>query len=226
MPALSGYQPVSKDCEPILHTVSLVVTPLAAPPSAWIAARLTERFAAPGATPGGRSIALAMIITFAWAALVAPSIGVLFASLGLGWTLVCLARIDLVSFRLPDLFTLPLLGAGLAISTTLPDRPIIDHLVGAAIGWGALAVLGLAYRRWRGVDGIGLGDAKLLGAAGAWLGWRPLPSVVLIASAVAFVWVAFQAIRRGRAALSDRLAFGAPLCLAIWITWLHGALAF
>jgi leader peptidase (prepilin peptidase)/N-methyltransferase len=114
---------------------------------------------------------------------------------------------------------------GLGLSAVLPGRPLLDHLAGAAAGWGALAALAFAYRRLRGVDGIGQGDAKLLGAAGAWLGWRPLPSVILIACAVAFVWVGIQAVVRGRGALGDRLAFGAPLCLAIWIVWLHGPLA-
>jgi leader peptidase (prepilin peptidase)/N-methyltransferase len=166
-----------------------------------------------------------MVIVFVWAALMTPSMQVLGPSLGLGWALVCLTTIDLASFRLPDAFTFPLLAAGVGVAAWLPEPPLLDHLVGAAIGWGFLAVLGLAYRRLRGVDGIGLGDAKLLGAAGAWLGWRPLPSVVLIACATAFVWVGFQAIARGRTALADRLAFGAPLCLAIWIVWLHGPLS-
>ncbi len=198
---------------------------LAAPPSAWLAARLTRRYA--GASDGPRALALAagMAVAFAWAALTAPPTPILAASLGLGWTLVCLAAIDLSCFRLPDAFTLPLLAAGLIVAALLPGRPIPDHLAGAAAGWSALAAMAFAYRRWRGVDGIGEGDAKLLGAAGAWLGWRALPSVILIACAAAFVWVGFQAIARGRAALGDRLAFGAPLCLAIWIVWLHGPLA-
>jgi leader peptidase (prepilin peptidase)/N-methyltransferase len=166
-----------------------------------------------------------VIATFAWAALIAPPIPILAASLVLGWSLVCLAAIDLASFRLPDVFTLPLIAAGLGLSALLPGRPILDHAVGAAAGWGALAGLALIYRRWRRIDGIGLGDAKLLGAAGAWLGWRPLPSVVLIACATAFVWVGFQAIARGRGALKDPLAFGAPLCLGFWIVWLCGPLS-
>lgn len=164
-------------------------------------------------------------MVFLWTALSAPPWPILAATLGLGWSLVCLAAIDLTSFRLPDAFTLPLLAAGLAIAALLPGRPILDHLAGAAAGWSILAALARIYRWWRGVEGIGLGDAKLLAAAGAWLGWRPLPSVVLIACAAAFVWVAFQVLARGRQAFAQRLAFGAPLCLAIWIVWLYGALS-
>ena len=161
---------------------------------------------------------------FLWAALAGPAGAILAASLVLGWTLVVLAAIDVLSFRLPDALTLPLLLAGLAVSLLLPDRPLLDHLAGAAVGWSGLAGLAWAYRRARGVDGLGLGDAKLLGAAGAWLGWTPLPSVLIIGCLVAFAWVGARTLRNGRAAAQERLAFGAPLSLAIWIVWLHGPL--
>jgi len=197
----------------------------AAIPAAWLAARLTRQYAAAGGGPPVATIAGGLAVIFAWAALTTPSSLVLAASLALGWTLACLAMIDLICFRLPDVLTLPLLAAGLAVAALLPGRPILDHLAAAAAGWAALAALAWTFRRWRGVDGLGLGDAKLLGAAGAWLGWRPLPSVLIIACAAAFVWVAVQAASRGRVALTDRLAFGAPLCLAIWVVWLHGPLS-
>ena len=205
--------------------IVLALALLAVGPAAWLARRATAPYAEPPAPPARLPIAIALAGVFAWAALTAPPGWILALSLGLGWTLVCLAAIDLTSFRLPDPFTLPLLAAGLAVSAGLPGRPILDHLAGAAVAWGALTALASVYRRWRGVDGLGLGDAKLLGAAGAWLGWRSLPSVVLIACGVALAWVGLQAIMRGRVALSDRLAFGAPLCLAFWIVWLHGPLS-
>ena len=120
---------------------------------------------------------------------------------------------------------MPLILAGLMVATALPGRPLADHLIGALVGWGALTSLAWCYRRLRGRDGLGGGDAKLMAAAGAWLGWAPLPSVILIACAVTFVWVGVGTLARGPAVLSARLAFGAPLCLAIWIVWLHGPLA-
>ncbi|MBV9994450.1 MAG: prepilin peptidase [Caulobacteraceae bacterium] len=199
----------------------LLLALLAAPPAAWLASRVAVRYAAANGAP----ILIAMALAFAWAAAIAPDWPVLGMSLALGWTLVALAAVDLASFRLPDLLTLPLILAGLGATALMPARPMLDHLAGAGAGWGSLVVLALAYRWWRGVEGVGQGDAKLLGAAGAWLGWRPLPSVLLIACAAAFVWVGFRTAARGRAALNERLAFGAPLCLAIWTVWLHGPLA-
>ena len=161
---------------------------------------------------------------FIWAGLIVPASIALALSFLLGWTLLTLALVDLVSFRLPDVFTLPLIAAGLAAALVLPGAPILDHLAGGAAGWSVLAALAFGYRRLRGTEGIGMSDAKLLAAGGAWLGWRPLPSVLLIACAAAFAWIAIRALTRGRASLADRLAFGAPLCLAVWIVWLHGAM--
>jgi leader peptidase (prepilin peptidase)/N-methyltransferase len=161
---------------------------------------------------------------FLWAAAVAPAGPVLILSDLLGWSLLCLAVIDVATFRLPDILNLPLIAAGLAASLFLPGRPVLDHLAGAAGGWALLAGLSRGYRAWRGMDGLGLGDAKLLGAAGAWLGWRPLPSVLLIACLAAFAWVAVRRLRSGEPARTMRIAFGAPLALATWIVWLHGPL--
>ncbi|HXU99247.1 MAG TPA: A24 family peptidase [Caulobacteraceae bacterium] len=168
------------------------------------------------------TIVLATSVTFGWAAALVPFGWLLGASLVLAWTLGALAAVDAVALRLPDVLTLPLIAGGLMVSLALPDRPIAGHLAGAVAGYAVLAALAWAWRRWRGIDGIGLGDAKLLAAAGAWLGWRPLPEVVMIACALALAWVAFVAIARRTSPRGARIAFGAPLSLAIWIVWLYG----
>ena len=143
----------------------------------------------------------------------------LLIDLGLGWTLLLLAAIDVAALRLPDIITIPLAVAGLcfaeSVSATLPER-----FIGLAVGTSTLAALDLLYGRLRHRAGIGLGDAKLLGAAGAWLGWRALPSVLLIGCAGALVWVAVRILARGRSASGEAIPFGAPLCLALGILWL------
>jgi leader peptidase (prepilin peptidase) / N-methyltransferase len=109
------------------------------------------------------------------------------AELLVGWTLLTLAWIDVEQFRLPDALTLPLLGAGLvATEVTAPDA-LGDHLIGAAVGYLAFRTVRNAYRTVRRKDGLGLGDAKLLSAAGAWLGWALLPDVVFGAALLGVV---------------------------------------
>ena len=125
---------------------------------------------------------------------------------------------------MPDRLSLPLIPAGLAVIAALDPGRLGSHALAATIGFAAFAGLAYAYRALRGRDGLGLGDAKLFAAAGAWLGWQALPSVVLIGSATA-LGLAIGARCLGRKiAWSQRLAFGPHLALALWVVWLHGPL--
>lgn len=154
------------------------------------------------------------------------------ATLLLGWALLALALIDQIDLRLPDALTLPLTGAGLLFAIGSAD--MWGHGLGALIGYGALTALGVGYRVWRGREGIGQGDAKLLAAAGAWMGWEALPSIVVIGCATALSAVAICHIssyrRTGPLKVSQTppadtpIPFGAPLCCAIWLVWLYGPL--
>jgi leader peptidase (prepilin peptidase)/N-methyltransferase len=114
--------------------------------------------------------------------------------------------------------TLPLAAAGLGFAVWRGDQPI-SHLIGLALGFLMFAGLDRAYSRLRGRSGLGLGDAKLFGAAGAWLGWRLLPEVLLLACAVGLIWFAVLALVKGLDRTRRPIAFGAPLCLAILLTW-------
>lgn len=157
-----------------------------------------------------------------WASAISRDGATLAVSILLSAALLTLAMVDIAVFRLPNVITLPLIGLGLAVSVA-ESTDLAAHIIGAAAGWAAVAGLALAFRRLRGRDGIGMGDAKLLAAAGAWLGWRVLPWTVLLACALGFAWVGLRALRHGQASLGASLPFGAPLALAIWIVRLYGA---
>ena len=133
----------------------------------------------------------------------------------LGWWLLALALIDLRTWRLPDALTLPLIAAGLGAAALdlLPAVRLLHSLVGAAVGYLALAGVGWAYRRLRGRDGLGLGDAKLLAAAGAWLGAEALPWLVLTA---AILGLALALTRARPVRAETAVPFGPPLALAFW----------
>jgi len=197
---------------------------LVAAPTSLIARRLIRKLADGAEPPAAPVLFAATGVAFAWAALVVPAGWILAVTLGLGFALLTLAAIDVTVLRLPDALTLPTAGAGLAVSAILPGAPVLDHLLGAAVGYGVLAGLAFVYRRVRRREGIGLGDAKLLAAAGAWLGWAALPSVLLIGCLIAFAWIATARLLRRPPGLTSPLAFGAPLALATWIVWLHGPL--
>jgi leader peptidase (prepilin peptidase)/N-methyltransferase len=136
--------------------------------------------------------------------------------------LLTLALVDIRTMRLPNVVTLPLMGLGVMFAG-VGGTTIATRCAGALVGFLALTLLASGFRWLRGREGIGMGDAKLLGAAGAWLGWRALPWMVLLACGSAFAWVGWRFARRGRVALGQPLPFGAPLALAFWIVWLYGA---
>ena len=109
--------------------------------------------------------------------------------------LVYLAYIDLRTFRLPDAITLPLILSGLLFNGFFQKGLVSfqDSAIGAILGYASLWLLNSLYRLTKKQDGIGMGDAKLLAALGAWLGWFALPGILLMASLTGliggFLWL-------------------------------------
>jgi leader peptidase (prepilin peptidase)/N-methyltransferase len=129
----------------------------------------------------------------------------------LGWALLLAACIDLKWFILPDWITLPLILAGLAVTWLLDPGSLYDHAAAAALGYLGFRLLNAAYRFLRGRDGLGQGDAKLLAAAGAWLGAAALPNEILAAGLFGLL----GALLAGRNLPADaKLPFGPALALA------------
>lgn len=181
-----------------------------------------------GAAIGVRPLAVELAATAiaVWAATVLDG-AMLAVACALGWTLLALALVDGRHLVLPDALTLPLLAGGLAVAAA--DRPdaLADSAFGVVAGYAAFAGLAALYRGARGRAGLGDGDATLLAAAGAWVTWTGLASVVLIASVAGLVAAVVQARLHGRTLRGDaRLPFGPFLALGLWLTWLHGPLTF
>jgi leader peptidase (prepilin peptidase)/N-methyltransferase len=143
------------------------------------------------------------------------------------WFLVALAAIDLDHQLLPDALTLPLLWLAL-LASIAPwshgvNLPVAarDALLGAAGGYASLWLVYQAFKLATGKEGMGYGDFKLLAALGAWLGWRMLLPIVLLAATVgAMVGLTLMA-RRGRAG-STPLPFGPFLAAAGYVAMLWG----
>jgi leader peptidase (prepilin peptidase) / N-methyltransferase len=169
------------------------------------------------------AIELAAVGIALWAVATDPDPVRLWADCGLGWTLLTLAWIDCTSFLLPDVLTLPLLLAGLALTLGMQPEALADHCIAAALGYLSFQGLAFAYRRLRGREGLGGGDAKLIAAGGAWCGLTLLP-FLLLGSAVAGLLAALGLALTGRAVTSRTpIPFGPCIALAFWLAWLHGA---
>ena len=146
-----------------------------------------------------------------------------FATFFLLAVLLALAIIDARTRRLPDKLTLPLIGFGLATNFYVLETGLIA-LMGAIIGYVFFWAIEMGYRRFRDVDGLGRGDAKLLAAGGAWCGAWLLPYIVLAAALGGIVQVVLLGRLRGEELNGQTsLAWGPWLALAIAVVWLSRA---
>ncbi|KSB90744.1 peptidase A24 [Caulobacter vibrioides] len=138
-----------------------------------------------------------------------------------GWCLLAIAIVDAENLWLPDVLTLPLGLAGWLVVVCLGIAAPLEPLIGAAVGYGALALVAWAYKRLRHREGLGGGDPFLLGAIGAWVGWEGLPTVLLWACALGLGTALFLGLRRRRRlSMTQPLPFGTFLAAGAWLTWL------
>jgi leader peptidase (prepilin peptidase)/N-methyltransferase len=88
----------------------------------------------------------------------------------------------------------------------------VDALIGTVVGGGVLWLVGEAYFRYSGEEGMGGGDVKMLAMIGAFLGWKlVLVTLVLSSFAGSFVGILVIAARRG--GLKYALPYGTFLAL-------------
>ena len=149
--------------------------------------------------------------------------GVLLSSV-LALTLAALSAIDLDVYRLPDALTLPLTALGVAATPLVMEASLWWQAASALLGFAVLAGVAFAYAKLRGRPGLGLGDAKLLAAAGAWLGMQALPSVLLLACGSALLGLLIRGWRTGSLSATSRVPFGPFLAFGTWLVWLYGPL--
>jgi leader peptidase (prepilin peptidase)/N-methyltransferase len=147
----------------------------------------------------------------------------------LGALMLAIAISDYRRYIIPNELTGAAVGLALLRAGTVGPEAGWEALLWAA--GGALVVslpllaLMAGYRRWRGRDGLGLGDVKLAAVAGAWLSLVTVFAVIELAtlSALGAYFVA-GAIRKRPIKTTAFLPFGLFLAPAIWLGWLAEAI--
>ena len=134
--------------------------------------------------------------------------------------LLVLFAIDLEHHLLPNAITLPGIVAGLVASVFLPPGPV-SALIGTLVGGGVLWLIGEAYFRYAGQEGMGGGDVKMLAMIGAFLGWK-LVLVTLILSSVAGSVIGLLVILVRRGGMKYALPYGTFLAIGALIASLAG----
>jgi len=135
--------------------------------------------------------------------------------------LVVLFAIDLEHRILPNVITLPGLVIGLAASP-FAGPGWISSIAGMLIGGGLLWAVAEAYYRWRGIEGLGFGDVKMLAMIGAVLGWQQVLVTLLIAS-LAGSTVGLILVRLRGQTLQYAMPFGTFLALGAIVASLWGS---
>ena len=135
-------------------------------------------------------------------------------------SLLALSLIDCDTFTLPDQITLPLLWLGLAAAHAFDAAPALDDaVIGAMAGYLVLWLFYWGHKLLTGREGMGYGDFKLLACLGAWLGWRALLPILLLACLGGIAYACVGLLRRTATRLTP-IPFGPFLCLAGAVTLL------
>lgn len=137
------------------------------------------------------------------------------------WSLIALTAIDMDTQLLPDDITLPLLWLGLLVNMGGAFVPLPTAVIGAVAGYLSLWSVYWLFKLTTGKEGMGYGDFKLLGAIGAWLGWKMLPAVILLSSLVGAV-VGISLIVFSRHGRNTPIPFGPYLAVAGLIAMFWG----
>lgn len=172
--------------------------------------------------PIGTRYPIVELVTAVLSGLVIYHFGVTGAGLSalvLVWTLVALTGIDFDTQLLPDKFTFPLAGLGLAVNSqgwfVSPTQSIWGLLLGFLSLWVVVKIFYLITKK----HGMGQGDFKLLAVLGAWLGPTMLPLIILLSSLLGSIVGIVLMRREGE---SRPFAFGPYIAIAGIIALLYG----
>lgn len=168
--------------------------------------------------------AAALIGAAAGAALLAPF--QILASAVLAGLMGAIAAEDLRRFTVPDTLNALAALAGLAAvwlaarATGLDPLPgLLQALLQMGLCAGSLYLLREAFFRLRDVEGLGLGDVKLAGTAGIWLGWELFAVAVLLAATGALAFVTSRRLLDGGWPREQRIPLALYLAPSIWVVW-------
>lgn len=139
----------------------------------------------------------------------------------IAFSLTTITYQDLKSYRIPNRHVYVLIILGLLWPSHPHGITHIDRAIAAVAAYTALWAIGEVFFRLRGTEGLGIGDAKLAAAMGAWLGWRELPSAILVASILAIVYITLKDAAGHK---RSPLPFAPALSAAFALFWVLGML--
>jgi len=154
-------------------------------------------------------------------------------SLKYGWTftgliyylllisLVVITFIDLDFHIIPNIISLPGIVLGFIASFYLSEVSVQDSLIGILVGGGLFYGIATIFRIIRGIEGMGMGDMKLLAMLGAFLGLKGVLFIIFISSILGTITGIMVMIHTRSFSLKLKIPYGPFLSIAamIYIFW-------
>jgi leader peptidase (prepilin peptidase)/N-methyltransferase len=142
----------------------------------------------------------------------------------LSFALLCalcavLAWVDIRHGIIPDWLNLSIAALGLLTIILSEDRAAAIQALGEGVAVGAAFwLLRRLYFAFRGIQGLGLGDVKFLGAAGIWVGVAGIPMLLLVATITALACVGAMQLSGRALTARTSMSFGPFLAAGLLVT--------
>ena len=173
----------------------------------WLALRGRCRHCGEPISPRYPVVELLTALAFAAVVLVRGFDDDLILELPFVAALIALAGIDFDHKLLPNRIVYPLAAYGLIATLLVESGELVEHVIAGAGAFTFLLVAVLAYPR-----GMGMGDVKLAGAMGLYLGASVIPALLVAFLSGSLVGAVILA-REGAAARKKAIPFGVFLAL-------------
>tara|TARA_Y100001936_G_C15911093_1_gene578601 strand:- start:46 stop:786 length:741 start_codon:yes stop_codon:yes gene_type:complete len=129
----------------------------------------------------------------------------------LGLSFIIIFFIDLKHFIIPNSITFPMMALGFIksfdpnLNSMFPNYVL--SLLGGLFGYGIIWSIIFFYKLIKKKEGMGLGDAKLLGVIGFWFGLKSIPFVIFLSSTIALISVIPDLLKKSKR-MSSKIPFG------------------
>ena len=141
--------------------------------------------------------------------------------------LIIIFFIDLENFIIPDSLNFTIMGLAL-LKNFLPNfntsliHEIDQSIIGGMVGYLSIWLIIFLYKTIKKIDGMGLGDAKLMAAIGFLFGWQSVPFVLFVSSILGLIFVIPSLIKKQKN-MRTEIPFGPFIILACLIYFAYGS---
>ena len=154
------------------------------------------------------------------------SLTIIFLSI-LSLILIIIFFIDLENFIIPDSLNFTIMGLAL-LKNFLPNfntsliHEIDQSIIGGMVGYLSIWLIIFLYKTIKKIDGMGLGDAKLMAVIGFLFGWQSVPFVLFVSSILGLIFVIPSLIKKQKN-MRTEIPFGPFIILACLIYFAYGS---